>query len=770
MLKRPEKNTGGRINWSIYLLAAIILFHLINNLIWLRLDRAYLLNDAHWHFLFSFRVFDLLREHIFPSLAGISNNYFAFRWHGILVGYLTAPFYFIFGLTQDSAVMVSGSIFFTILIASIYGVGKLLFDKKTALLSAFLVSMYPLVFSHTRIYMLDLPLTSMVVLCVLLLLKTEGFTNKKYSYFFAIASGLGLLVKFNFALFILGPLVIILRKVLSKTGFKQAWPNMVAVILIVALISFRFYGLKFWEVANRIYSCSWFYAVNFYPSDPLISIPQRCLTMGKDYLFFFLKNCFYSSVSPALFVLFIFGAVINKRNRGILFTWLALPLLLLAFLFHYPDQGRYFMPVLPALALISSAGIMTLKSTKLRRLLVILVVVLGCLQYFVVSYKIDFLPKQIQIPLIGNKSLPITVINRDLNFGFRSGWEAFSYPVRTEDNNEEILNEILRNPGNLKDKIKVFFMGNNVGIYQPIMYEVFIRRLPIDISHLSLSEEEKYKDQALEVFNILRADYIAVTKQRHDQYAPFFIKKRLEDLNSFFEKNISKFELIKEFNFNNGDSLLLYKKKIKNYSRIYGNGLEFGFSDGIARIIYHGREITSTVGLGVSFTLAEGQYSNPYLQWDTELVNSESLIIYAKAEGLPLLMKWEVSIKNNQEIDWKVSIDGVFRKKADNLSLTLFLTAGYTEWESPSGKRRFGSGNIHAFEEIKLPDLLARSVTLRSSKEKTLPEVIFSADNPSDVVPFVKWRNDLRAVGFYIKTKDQSLDKQSIFSGTISFK
>ena len=772
MHKRLEKNSKGKVNWSIYSLTAIILFHLISNFIWLRLDQTYLLDDAHWHFLFSLRVFDSLRQHTFPWLADISNNYFAFRWHGILVGYLTAPFYFILGLTQDSAVTASSSIFFTILMLSIYGVGKVLFDKRVGLLAAFLVSMYPLVFNHMRIYMLDLPLTSMVVLSVLLLLKTEGFTNRKYSCLFAIASGLGLLIKFNFALFILGPLIIILYKFLGKNGFKQVWRNIAVVIFIVVLISFRFYGLKFWEIANRIYSCSWFYAVSFYPKDSLVSILQRCLVMGKDYLLFFLRDCFNNSVSPVLFVLFIFGAVINKRPRGILFAWLVLPLFLLAFLFHYPDQSRYFMPVLPALALISSAGVMTLKSVKLRRMFVILVVAIGCLQYFAVSYRIDFLPKQIQIkiPLLNNRFLPITVLKRDLSLEFRSGLDAFSYPAKIENKNEEILNEILKKSNNLQGKIKVFFMGNNVRFYQPIMYEVLTKKLPIDISHLSLSEEEKYKDQTLEVCSILRADYIVVAKEQRNYCASFFIKRRLEELNLFFEGNIGKFELLKEFNFNNGDSLLLYKKISQNYSRIAKNRLEVSFNDGITKIVYHGKEITSDIGLGVSFTLEGKHYTNPYLQWSSESVSHKCLIVYVKAEELPLLMKWEVNIKNSREIDWKVSMDALLREKIDNLCLTLFLTAGYAEWESPSGKRKFGSRNIHAFEEIKLPDLKTKSVILYSLKEMSLPRVMFSANNSSDGVPFVKWRNDLRATGFYIKTKGQPLNKQSIFSGTISFK
>ncbi|MBU2222364.1 MAG: glycosyltransferase family 39 protein, partial [Candidatus Omnitrophica bacterium] len=210
------------MHWTVLFLTAIILFHLINNLIWLFLDKTYLIYDSWYHFLLSLKVFDYLQQGFFPWLSDILGGVVYFRWHGVLVGYLTAPFYFIFGLTQDSGVMISSSIFLTILVLSTFGVGKVLFDRRVGLLAAFLVSMYPLVFNNLRVYMLDVPLTAMVVLSVYLLLKSENLTNKKYTFLFAFASGLGLLIKFNFALFILGPLAPSIYRAFKKKGFSLA--------------------------------------------------------------------------------------------------------------------------------------------------------------------------------------------------------------------------------------------------------------------------------------------------------------------------------------------------------------------------------------------------------------------------------------------------------------------------------------------------------------------------------------------------------------------
>ncbi|MFH1397294.1 MAG: glycosyltransferase family 39 protein, partial [Candidatus Omnitrophota bacterium] len=696
-----------------------------------------------------------------------------FRWHGVLVGYLTAPFYFVFGLTQDSGVMANSSIFLTILVLSVFGVGKVLFDKRVGLLAAFLVSMYPSVFNNLRVYMLDVPLTAMVVLSIYLLLKSGNFTNKKYSFLFALASGFGLLIKFNFALFILGPLALTIYSIFRKKSFISAQRNIITAIFIVALVSFGFYRLKFWEVASRIYECSWFYARNFYAGNSIFFILQSWVLLGRDFLFFFLKDAFNNSVSPAFFILFLFGLFSRNNHKRILYAWLFVPLLFLAFLFHYPNFNRYFMPVLPAMALISSAGVFGLKSTRLRRILVAAIIVFGSLQYFTISYRMDFIPEQIQIkiPSFGvKKFILVTLFKRAISIDNRSDKDGFSYPSQMDWKNDEILNEILKHSGGLKSKIKIFFMCSNVRVYEPIMYKIFVERLPITIDLATMSEESKYKDADIDSYKMTSADFVALIKdQWRDQAMPLFFKKKLDELNLLFDKNIGNFELISEFSLNNGDHLLLYKKIIKKPDRISREGLDIYFSDGITRIYYQGRQITSTVGLEASFVASGKYYGNPYFHWKSEVAAPDKLLIYATEESLPMSMKWELEIRSRNEISWKVSIDDTFSSEGGNLCLSLSLVGGYTEWASSVGKRSFGLRNVHAFKEIKMPDLRPKSITLSDPIEKILPAVMFFSDNHSDEVPFVKWRSYSRALGFYIKTKEGSLNNQTIFSGTISF-
>lgn len=771
---KTQKVSGKSRSRSFLLLAAIILFHLINNLIWLHSDNTYLLNDSHSYFLFSFKVFDSLRQHAFPWLSDIFNDFTAYRWHGVFVQYLTAPFYFLFGVSEDAGAMVNNALFLTVLIFSIYGLGRVLFDERVGLLAAFTVSMYPLVFNQLRIYMLDLPLTAMVALSIFLLLKSEYLSNKKYSCLFAIASGFGLLTKFNFVLFIFGPVCLVFCKILKKEGQRRVGRHIAMVFLLVVLISFAFYRLKFWEVIDRIYRCSWFYAVRFYPGESLLSILGRSLSMGKDFLFWFIQDCVNNSVSFVFFVPFLVGCFAKNRQKTVLFLWLVPPLLILAFFFHYPNINRYFMPVLPAMALFSSAGIMALKNIRLRRSLAVIAVTLASLQFFAISYKLDFLPKKINLrmPFLtadGFVSFPLFLFNREIFTVYRSGPDAFSYPMKRDRMNDEILNVVLKDSAGSRGKIRIFFIGVNAEYYDPIAYESAIKKLPIIIDLVSLSEEGEYRGNSLIPLMITLADYVVfIREQKRDKALPFFARQRLAQANMLFGKNIGSFDPIKKFTSQNGSTLVLYKKK-QAFVKIVKGELEFYFRAGVAKIYYRNNEITRDIGFDMSFKSGGKRYFAPDFQWDTIESSPGRLTAYAKNQDLPLSVTWEFDIRNEHEIGWKVSMEAQSPQKIRKLYLNLFLVKDYSQRASSPRKGISSLKNIYHFERIDMPGPKIRSIVLSSPKEKGLSAVMFSVDVSLDAALFPKWRNDLKVIGFGKKEKEVSLEKQTIFSGLISF-
>jgi 4-amino-4-deoxy-L-arabinose transferase-like glycosyltransferase len=208
------KNYGSSIYYYI-ILFFLVLFHLVNNYIWLKIDNSILIFDSHKYFMTSLYIFDGFKNFPLGLFSNIAKITVEIIHPSIFVPTITSLFYAIFGINQDIAVISSVLIFLPILVFSVYGLGKKIDSRSTGLLSAFLVTIYPAIFNQMRVYMLDLPLISMMTLFVYLLLRSERFASLKYSISAGFIFGLALLIKESFIIFISCPLLIILFRFFS---------------------------------------------------------------------------------------------------------------------------------------------------------------------------------------------------------------------------------------------------------------------------------------------------------------------------------------------------------------------------------------------------------------------------------------------------------------------------------------------------------------------------------------------------------------------------
>ena len=188
------------------LLTILLLFHATNNYIWLKKDTLPPGWDQAAHLILSLEYFHALTT---PSLDVIPRLFSVSNYYPPLFHISASPFYLLFGTSDDIACM-SAIIFLGILIFSTYGIGKRIYNRNTGLLSAFLVSMYPIIFGETREYLIDIPVVAMVALSIYVLLLSNNFKNKRYSILFGITLGLGMLTKWTFIFFIIGPFCYVL--------------------------------------------------------------------------------------------------------------------------------------------------------------------------------------------------------------------------------------------------------------------------------------------------------------------------------------------------------------------------------------------------------------------------------------------------------------------------------------------------------------------------------------------------------------------------------
>ena len=196
-----------KANTNYLFLTILWLFHLINNYIWLKIDTSPLRWDPGSHYLSSLRFFDVLS---YPSIHLLSEIVNVCGTYPPLVGIIPTPLYVLFGRDSDTAIFIMNSIFLFILIFSVYGIGKKLCNNKAGILASFIVTMYPMLFGQTRLFMLDPPLMAMTSLSLYTLLLTDGFKNRKYSWFFGVTLGLGMLTKFTFVFCVIGPIAFVM--------------------------------------------------------------------------------------------------------------------------------------------------------------------------------------------------------------------------------------------------------------------------------------------------------------------------------------------------------------------------------------------------------------------------------------------------------------------------------------------------------------------------------------------------------------------------------
>lgn len=389
-----------KINKWIYeiLLVLLIAFHFINNYIWLSKDCVSLGCDVVHHLNGSLIFYHRLKNIVMNNL-GIENFLDLFKakvdWWPKFIYFPASAISLLFGNT-NFVVRLSNMVYFTILITFTYLLGKMLLDKKVGLFSAFMVSFYPGLFGISRKFSLDFPLTAMVCLGIYVLLKTDNFKNKKYSIIFGVVSGLGILTKATYIFFILAPLFYILYKiffkrfVIRKEAAVHFFNFLISICLSILISSVWWFGRlgmlwkTFWGVLSALYG--------YFPGkdiDSAINVNIKVFSF-KWVTFFFFSTI--RIVSPFFFVIFLIGAFYflgSKRikEKILIGSWIFTPYIIFTLISLKFD--RYYFPSYPAIALVSAIGILQMRFNIVRRILIILILTGGMLQFFRATYGIN---------------------------------------------------------------------------------------------------------------------------------------------------------------------------------------------------------------------------------------------------------------------------------------------------------------------------------------------------------------------------------------------
>lgn len=384
---------------TILFILALILFHLVNNYVWCSNDWFTMEDDMGVHLESHLLLHADMKELLFSQLNPISKigriakliqHYSTFAYPA-LVYFISSSLNTIFHSSHILITRLSNILYFSILIVSIYLIGKACAGRSFGLIAATLTSFYPAIAGMSRLYTLDFPLTCVTAFAIYRLIRTDYFTRVKDAVFFGFALGFGLLVKGQILFFILGPfLYVAVKGLLKRQKFKMntmiVVNNVIIAFLIAGFISSVWWLPHFKYILRKLFE----QAVASYIAGeppPWIGGLMELEPFSRDWIF---SYAYFSlnNISPVLFGLFLLGLAsffrLKINHKGILLTWLLIPYVIL--MVYSIKKDRYFMPTLPVIALISTSFFYAIKNKMIQKLFISLVVAFAVIQFMFISY------------------------------------------------------------------------------------------------------------------------------------------------------------------------------------------------------------------------------------------------------------------------------------------------------------------------------------------------------------------------------------------------
>ena len=204
---------------------------------------------------------------------------------------------------------------------------------------------------------LDFPLTAVVTVAFALLIRAGDFKVRRTAIAFAVAAGIGLLVKQTFAFFFILPGLLVVFRVL-RTRDRRAILNLALAAVILILIAAIWYAPHMRDV------------IEIYRENQRAAVSENEAPLFSfDSNFFYIHALLSMQMQLPLAVLFVAGVVYSlvrcRRQSLILYLWLLSGLAIFALVAN--KDVRYTVPVLPAAAILSVCWLRELRPGGTRK-------------------------------------------------------------------------------------------------------------------------------------------------------------------------------------------------------------------------------------------------------------------------------------------------------------------------------------------------------------------------------------------------------------------
>ncbi len=538
----------------VVVLTLIILFHFIFNIVWQTLNTAPPTWDSAGHivlsYIFADRVPEFLGGHAnLISMIRVSTYYPPFLHFLGSIVFLTLGRNYELALMMGTIFLIIAQIYLYLLIKEVTG------NKKTAVLTVLIFSLFPQVWEQSRQYHLDVPLCALLLGAFYHLIKSRGLISKYHSVLFFILLSFAQLTKWYAFIFLAFPFVYHVfyspfkAKVLHD---RSRWTNIVMGAIIVLVIAVPWYAVNFKTIVENVRVSSTADA-----GDP-------AEVLSFESFFHYIKLSTTHQIGIISMILFFVSMIFlfrTKKPLGKYVLWSTLVPYVVLTLIQNKDL-RYILPLTPLIAF-SIASFFTLRSSKK-------IPNIGAVSYsiYLLFYYFFFSFNQYQT-LPNNLHFISTLFAGP---GYRMTWvaEPFSYAYNGKDwRGEEIvttINSLAEAEPNIHGKYRVLEVSDNrfysIASFEMYMLENRFYEMSTQIPYNrpdALSEEELADYLSTMDFALIPEDpgppglrNIAVLRQ----------------LVSFFlEGDHSEFELVKSFELPDGNTLYLFRRSdYLNYS------------------------------------------------------------------------------------------------------------------------------------------------------------------------------------------------------------
>lgn len=511
---------------TIFVITLLLVIHFISSYGVLEESGSLLTHDIR----ISFTLFKLPAKDFLKEALKIDN----FECHPKLfetIGALFWKFLKKLGLFKESLAILIPNIFFLgILLIATYGITEFLYkDRELALLSSFLVSFTPIVYSIIRVYKLDFPLMCLVSLSIFMLLKTNNLRSTSYSFFTGIVFALSQLTKETFILFIAPVFLFYIIFSLGENhkDYKKILINLYLILIIfICLSSYTYYP--------SIERC-----INRYKSVPTYRTGPA---QFSHYIYTFIWVYFHPILLLFCLPTFLIYLInIKIRNKEfLLLVWL-IPSFVLFSLASNRDV-RFLFPLIPPFLIASIGALRYLRN--LRKYYCLILISVSIFQWLNLTYFQSFLN---YFPIIRSNQLRYNNAKWDFQIGL---------PVKKNnlEGCENLVDEVVKIlKTDSHKKIKVYSFVRSpflVGLRKKVMFGGLPWRIYDGFGYPADSELCKMRDK-MEIIDFRETDYILYSSSFSDEERYLFAcenaKYYIDKLKNQFKQEEKKWILLKSF-------------------------------------------------------------------------------------------------------------------------------------------------------------------------------------------------------------------------------